>query len=61
MLVTYITNIKDHYFNHCVAWFYTFVKQCNRTVFILNYHLNTLETVTCLLNKLENGKAPLHC
>ena len=27
MLVTYITKYNDHYFNHCVAWFYTFVKQ----------------------------------
>ena len=27
MLVTFITKHKDHYFNHCVAWFYTFVKQ----------------------------------
>ena len=49
MLVTYITKHKDHYFNHCVARFYTFVKQQNRTAFILNYHFNTLETDTCLL------------
>ena len=49
MLVTYITKNKDNYFNHCVAWFYTFVKQWNRAAFILNYLLNTLETDTCLL------------
>ena len=30
-----------------------FMKQWNRTVFILNYHFNTLETDTCLLYKLE--------
>ena len=28
ILVTYITALlKDHYFNHCVTWFYTFVEQ----------------------------------
>ena len=30
--IIYVGNVynkkyKDHYFNHCVAWFYTFVKQ----------------------------------
>ena len=48
----YIKKYKDHFFNHCVAWFYTFVKQQNRTAFILNCHFNTLETDTCL-NKFE--------
>ena len=53
MVVTYITKYKDHYFNHCVAWFYTFVKQWNRTAFMLNYRFNTLETDTLSVNKLE--------
>ena len=57
MLVTYITKYNDHYFNHCVAWFYTFVKQYNRTAFILNYHFNTLETDTCLLVIWESSSA----
>ena len=59
MLVTYITKYKDHYFNHCVAWFHTFVKQWNRTAFILNYHFNTLETDTCLLISWKSSPALL--
>ena len=49
MFVTFIKKYIDHYFNHYVAWLYTFVKQWNRTAFILHYHFNTLETDTCQL------------
>ena len=62
--IIYVGNVynkkyKEHFFNHCVAWFYTFVKQRNRTAFILNYIFNTLETDTCLLISWESSLALL--
>ena len=55
----YNNNKKNSIFNHCVDWFYTFMKQRNRTAFILNYHFNTLETDTCILISWKSSPALL--
>ena len=67
MLVTYITKYKDHFFNHCVAWFFgcdcEAIKQdsiCSKLPFkyFRNRHMsvNQLEKLPCIVCIVDISK-----